>query len=81
MDIWYRVANLGGLIGLVLTGDECLGAAVIDDVCQFVARQATRAGRVDKSCIVAAPNHFEESRMIFQADGDVITNMQSTCAQ
>jgi hypothetical protein len=73
--------DLGRLVGLVLRSDESFGAAIVDDVGEFLGSQTTRAGGVNETRVVAAPNDLEIARMVLHADGDVVAHLQARRAQ
>src|ERR671913_321314 len=61
--------DLGGLVGLVLRGDEDLRLAVVDDVLEFTTLQARRRAGVDGPRVVAPPHDLEVPIVVLHADG------------
>ena len=69
--------DLGGLVGLVLRGDEDARLAVVDDVLEFAALQPRRRARVDEAGVVAAPHDLEIPVVVLHADRDVIARFEA----
>ena len=67
--------DLGGLVGLVLRGDEDLRLAVVDDVLELAALQPRRHAGVDRAGVVAAPHHLEVAVVVLHAERDVVARL------